>query len=260
MSQEIKCCVVKDILPLYAENLCSEETAEIVKEHIENCESCRRLSEKVEIEEKTPEKIPDEAKAMKKINRKIKRSKKAVIAAICAVLAVSIPSAVLWGNMFWQNEKIPSFETIARNNEIEEFSNLIENGKFHSFAKQISLNNVEAVYFENMGDKETGSIPEAELEKANGYAANLVNAYNVLIGDAKEVEADCRTYYSTDMFEESQGRKGLLSEITVEYSGGETLIFYVIKENGRFVWSCTSDGSFDENLMRDIFRMYNENA
>ena len=62
------------------------------------------------------------------------------------------------------------------------------------------------------------------------------------------------------MFEESQGRKWLLSEITVKYSGGETLVFYVIKENGRFVWSCTSDGSFDENLMRDIFRMYNENA
>lgn len=260
MNKQITCNVIRDIIPLYSENLCSEDSAAIVREHIEKCEGCRRLLGELGVEKCIPEVIPDEAKVMKKINRKIKRSKKAVIAAICAVLAVLIPSAVLWGNMFWQNEKIPSFETIARNNEIEEFSNLIENGKFHSFAKQISLNNVEAVYFENMGDKETGSIPEAELEKANGYAANLVNAYNVLIGDAKEVEADCRTYYSTDMFEESQGRKGLLSEITVEYSGGETLVFYVIKENGRFVWSCTSDGSFDENLVRDIFRMYNENA
>ena len=68
MSQEIKCCVVKDILPLYAENLCSEETAEIVREHIENCESCRRLSEEVEIEDKAPKKIPDEAKAVCDVN------------------------------------------------------------------------------------------------------------------------------------------------------------------------------------------------
>lgn len=256
MSKEIECCVVKDILPLYAENLCSEETSEIVKEHIENCESCRKLSEKIEIEEKVPEKIPDETKVLKKINKKIELSKKFVIVAMCVLIAVLIPAAVLWGNMFWQNEKIPSFETIARNKEVKEYSDLIENGKFHSFARWISLNWAEAEYFENMGDKEKGSIPEAELEKADGYAANLVNAYNVLIGDAKEVEADCRTYYSTDMFEEPQGRKGLLSEITVEYSGGETLVFYVIKENGRFVWSCTSDGSFDEEVLREIFQMY----
>lgn len=256
MSQEIKCCVVKDILPLYAENLCSEETAEIVREHIEKCESCRRLSEEVEIEEKAPEKIPDEAKAMKKINKKIKRSKKAVIAAVCVLAAVLLPVAVLFGNMFVQNEKIPSFETIARNNEVKEYSDLIENGKFHSFAKRVSLTWAEAEYFETMGDKEKGSIPETELAKADGYAASLVNAYNVLIGDAKEVKADCRTYYSSDMFEEPQGRMGLLSEITVEYSSGETLVFYVIKENGRFVWSCTSDGSFDEEVLHEIFQMY----
>jgi hypothetical protein len=58
------------------------------------------------------------------------------------------------------------------------------------------------------------------------------------------------------MFEEPQGRMGLLSEITVEYSSGETLVFYVIKENGRFLWSCTSDGSFDEEVLREIFQMY----
>lgn len=256
MNKQITCNVIRDIIPLYSENLCSEDSAEIVKEHIEECSDCRRLLEGFGGEEHIPEVIPDEAKAMKKINLKIKRSKKAVIAAICAIIAVLIPAAVLWGNMFWQNKKIPSFETIARNKEVKEYSDLIENGKFHSFARWISLNWAEAEYFENMGDKDKGSIPEAELEKADGYAANLVNAYNVLIGDAKEVEADCRTYYSTDMFEESQGRKGLLSEITVEYSGGETLVFYVIKENGRFVWSCTSDGSFDEEVLREIFQMY----
>ncbi len=256
MSKEIECCVVKDIMPLYAENLCSDETAEIVKEHIENCESCRKLSEKIEIEEKVPEKIPDETKVLKKINKKIELSKKFVIVAMCVLIAVLIPVAVLWGNMFVQNESIPSFETIARNSEVKEFADLIENGKFHSFARWISLDAVEAKYTENIGDKEKYFIPDSELTKANGYAANLVKAYNTLIDDAKAVKVDCRTYYSEDMFEEKQGHKGILSEITVKYSGGETLVFSVIKENGRFVWSCTSDGSFDEEVLREIFRMY----
>lgn len=256
MNYKIPCSIITDLMPLYNEGLCTEESCAIMKAHLDECTECRRLLEKIEIFDDKPESIPDEAKAMKKINRKIKRSKKAVIAAVCVLLALLIPAAVLWGNMFWQNENIPSFETIARNNEVKEFSDLIENGKFHSFAKWISLNGVEAEYFKNMGDKETGSIPEEELAKASGYAADLVNAYNVLTDDKKEVKADCRTYYSSDMFEEPQGRKGIVSEITVKYSGGETLVFFAIKENGRFLWTCTSDGSFDEDLMRDIFRMY----
>lgn len=256
MNNKIPCSIITDLMPLYNEGLCAEESCEIVKAHLDECTECRRLLEKIEIFEDKPESIPDEAKAMKKINRKIKRSKKAVIAAVSVLAAVLVPAAVLWGNMFWQNENIPSFETIARNNEVKEFSDLIENGKFHSFARWISLQDVEAECFENMGNAETCSISETELSKADGYASNLVNACNVLTGDEKEVKADCRTYYSNDMFEEPQGRKGILSEITVKYSSGETLVFSVIKENGRFVWNCTSDGSFDEDLMREIFRMY----
>ena len=36
-----ECSIVKDLLPLYAENLTGEETNEFVKTHLEECESCR---------------------------------------------------------------------------------------------------------------------------------------------------------------------------------------------------------------------------
>ena len=39
------CNVIKDLIPLYADDCCSKESADIVKAHIENCKSCRAIYE-----------------------------------------------------------------------------------------------------------------------------------------------------------------------------------------------------------------------
>ncbi len=41
------CNVVRDLIPLYIDGCCSEESASIVKEHIENCDACRKLLEEM---------------------------------------------------------------------------------------------------------------------------------------------------------------------------------------------------------------------
>lgn len=41
----MECNVVKDLIPLYIDDCCSEESAKIVKEHMENCCSCKELYE-----------------------------------------------------------------------------------------------------------------------------------------------------------------------------------------------------------------------
>lgn len=40
----MKCNIVKDLMPLYAEGLCSEETAEEIREHLEACPECKKLA------------------------------------------------------------------------------------------------------------------------------------------------------------------------------------------------------------------------
>ncbi len=37
------CNVVRDLIPLYIDECCSEESAIVVKEHIESCDACRKL-------------------------------------------------------------------------------------------------------------------------------------------------------------------------------------------------------------------------
>lgn len=43
----MECNVVKDLIPLYIDECCSEESAKIVKEHLDNCQECRELYEKM---------------------------------------------------------------------------------------------------------------------------------------------------------------------------------------------------------------------
>lgn len=38
---KIDCCAVRDLLPLYIENLVSTETAELIREHVCECRGCR---------------------------------------------------------------------------------------------------------------------------------------------------------------------------------------------------------------------------
>lgn len=39
------CCIVRDILPLYVENMVSDETAVLVKEHLSECKECGKEAE-----------------------------------------------------------------------------------------------------------------------------------------------------------------------------------------------------------------------
>lgn len=40
---DLKCFIVRDLLPLYIDNTCSEETSEAVKSHLESCRECKKL-------------------------------------------------------------------------------------------------------------------------------------------------------------------------------------------------------------------------
>ena len=37
----MNCRIIEDVITLYAEDLCSEDSKKMVEEHIKTCESCR---------------------------------------------------------------------------------------------------------------------------------------------------------------------------------------------------------------------------
>jgi len=46
----MECNIVKDLLPLYIDGLCSEETVRLVEEHLAECNFCKELSEELSVD------------------------------------------------------------------------------------------------------------------------------------------------------------------------------------------------------------------
>ncbi|MBE6751790.1 MAG: zf-HC2 domain-containing protein [Ruminococcaceae bacterium] len=88
---KINCSLIKDLLPLYIDDLCSKETTEIVGNHLEICEDCNKEYETLKTEPKVKPQQDNSQELIKKVNKKFgKDKKKAVIKTISIVLVVVI--------------------------------------------------------------------------------------------------------------------------------------------------------------------------
>ena len=41
----LECCVVRDLLPSYVEHLTEPQTADLVREHLDQCPDCRKIEQ-----------------------------------------------------------------------------------------------------------------------------------------------------------------------------------------------------------------------
>ena len=78
------CGIVKDLLPLYAEDMASEESAAFVKNHLETCEDCRKAYEEM----KAPVEA-DPAAPLKTVRKAVKR-RGLLIAGLIACLVAAL--------------------------------------------------------------------------------------------------------------------------------------------------------------------------
>ena len=96
-NNQISCNVIIDLLPLYKEAICSEETRILVDEHLQSCKSCRSLSESLIVPEPEFKSAPTEAETFKKVGKKLKRSRltkvMSVVMCICIVLFAAVNGA-----------------------------------------------------------------------------------------------------------------------------------------------------------------------
>lgn len=69
----MNCNIIKDLLPSYIDGVCSEETINLVEDHIERCEECRvwldTMLQPVSLVQQMPEDVEKAITPFKKINR-----------------------------------------------------------------------------------------------------------------------------------------------------------------------------------------------
>ena len=87
---KLDCQIVKDLLPLYIDKVCSEESMNAVEEHLRSCPICEADLTKLQA---TPDIAPaideDIESAVKKVNKRIKKSKKkAVVKTLSITLSI----------------------------------------------------------------------------------------------------------------------------------------------------------------------------
>ncbi len=73
----IACNIITDIMPLYCENECSEETKALVEEHVASCSKCQRtlntMEESLKVEE--VRKADSDIQVIKKITQQIRKDR-----------------------------------------------------------------------------------------------------------------------------------------------------------------------------------------
>ena len=108
------CNLIRDLLPLYHDEVCSEESKQAVEEHFEECQKCQEYYQKLnesdivelasfdeEIEEK-------KAESLKKVKRKLKKILLGIVVVVGAILlffSSGIPfGALVLGLCVWISE------------------------------------------------------------------------------------------------------------------------------------------------------------
>ncbi|WP_312433122.1 DUF3955 domain-containing protein [Lacrimispora sp.] len=70
----ITCEIIKDLLPLYHDNVCSKDSCKLVEEHLLTCEKCRNELKQINIEIKMVDNTED-VKVMNTIAKKWKQDR-----------------------------------------------------------------------------------------------------------------------------------------------------------------------------------------
>lgn len=94
----MNCQIIRDLLPLYCDDVCSPESRRAVEEHLTGCAECRGLCREIEREEKVlpfPSDGKEEARVLKTVKKRFSRQRlKAVIAAaVVTVLLIATLTA-----------------------------------------------------------------------------------------------------------------------------------------------------------------------
>jgi len=100
---KITCKVIRDLLPLYHDDVCSDDSKVLVEEHLANCQSCKEELRRIESELSLHHVSPEVDGAKKAISSAWKSAKKksyirgAIISAIvCAMLVGAFVGLTEW--------------------------------------------------------------------------------------------------------------------------------------------------------------------
>lgn len=175
--KNIRCGVIQDLLPLYVDSCCSEDSRQAVEQHLDTCPDCRAVLHEISsplppVEVSAPlEPQEDAAPVMKKGLKKIRRR---WIASILIVIAL-IPVCFLGWNQVWGHGV--SFTNLHELWIANRFLNRLQAGDYEGAYAYIDLESIREDWLLRWFDEETLANMEADgRAQFCESAANLITA------------------------------------------------------------------------------------
>ena len=106
---KITCNIIEDLLPLYVDDMVSEDSRKLVEEHLKGCPACRKMQEEMMRENRLTAVRKDdnsvqinktEAESLKKIRRRIRKKR-----ILSVILAVVLVAAAGGAGHYWYYDK-----------------------------------------------------------------------------------------------------------------------------------------------------------
>ena len=231
---DLNCKVIEDLIPLYCEGLCSDETRALVDAHIKDCDACRKLC-KTTPQAALPEAetIPDEAKVFQKVNRKMKKNRLVsygllILVALLLLLLARMSAAQLHRS---KEDTFPSFESVFEQMHVRHLVKPIQNGDFSEITPLLS----------SLRNRNEDYAADHTYQDACRTAADMLNeSYAAEYGNLKLKSVKTLSGYGDFGSAAGYDPTFLQTSVSLIYENDRALFLYFIR---------SADGSY--NIMAD---------
>lgn len=228
----VTCKVIEDLLPLYADGICSDDTKTVVEHHTAECSDCRKkleamTSETIGNEEGGTEK-PSPENPFKKLRRHYMRL---VVCTLLICAAVLIPSALIFSLYIGDEiDRGISFSSITVSRELKEFGNMFKQGEYRK-----ALGSVDLYYQDGYSDAEVAVFKDMFAEDLDEYFKKCpIKKVKVDADDGKCESGYVYLYLDADNY----GGTGEDPELSIYFEARKTDIdSYTLTLVGCNVWT-----------------------
>ena len=199
----MKCEIIRDLLPLYCEKLCSEASRQEIQSHVAQCEACRTFLAEMKNEDvptfpPSPE-AETEARVLQGVKKKFSRGRRRAV--LLTVAAMLIFSVVLAGATDIQRPVPYRDGLVTVKLATDQVIDLYYHGgnyeSFHGFSREVDGRNAVFLYFDRTlrsdvtlpreGHLSIGNTLLTDYETATYQVGREVDAVYYLVGDYLEL-------------------------------------------------------------------------
>lgn len=224
MKHQLNCDIIRDLIPLDSEGLCSEEAAKAVREHIEQCESCRLLRENlpdVPSPDAANVPVPDEGKAFRKVRRKMKRSRLGTILLSIALAAVVLPVGYLTVGQVMKIQEVQSFSTVWQSIEVRQMVKALTEGDMETYQKMMTWMDMTEINSMEVQITDMYTLHEQDVK-------NIGETYAAAYGDAKVKNIDVKSQH-VGLYS-MEDNTSIDTQVVIQYEDGRQLSMEVVRD------------------------------